>query len=179
MNKKVNKLQSKIFLLFLVIMLLSTSISFAQNKLEILLGKEVIIKSKTLNEERIATVFLPVNYDASSQKYPVIYLLDARANFQHTTSAVNFLSRQGIIPQIIVVAIHNIDRTKDFSPVHDERMPTSGGAEKFLNFVSDELITEINKNYRTSDFSILIGHSFGGTFAVYSLLTKPEKCVTL
>ena len=29
-------------------------------------------------------------------------------------------------------------------------------------------------DYRTSGFNVLMGHSFGGTFAVYSLLTKPE-----
>lgn len=174
MKKRSNKLQNKGLLLFLSIILLFTNVSFAQNKLKIVPGEELSIKSTFLNEDRVVTVFLPDNYKTSSQKYLVMYLLDARTHFQHVTGAVNFLSRQGIIPQVIIVAVHNIDRTKDFSPVQDKRMPTSGGAEKFLNFVSDELITEINKNYRTSDFSILMGHSFGGTFAVYSLLAKPE-----
>ncbi|MEN8120739.1 MAG: alpha/beta hydrolase-fold protein [Bacteroidota bacterium] len=174
MNKKPNKLQNKVLLLFLSIILLSTNVSFAQNKLKIVQGEELSIKSTFLKEDRVVSIFLPANYETSSQKYPVIYLLDGRTHFQHATSAVNFLSQRGITPQMIVVAVHNIDRTKDFSPVHDKRMPTSGGAEKFLSFVSDELTKKIDKNYRTSDFKILMGHSFGGTFAVYSLLTKPE-----
>jgi pimeloyl-ACP methyl ester carboxylesterase len=32
----------------------------------------------------------------------------------------------------------------------------------------------MDNDYRTSGFNVLMGHSFGGTFAVYSLLTKPE-----
>jgi len=174
MKKKSNKLQNKAFLLLLCITLMSTSVLFAQKKPVITPATEISIKSKFLNEERIVSVYLPVNYKTTSQKYPVVYLLDGRAHFEHVTSAVNFLSLRGIIPQMIVVAIHNVNRNRDFSPVQDKRMQTSGGAEKFSNYVSGELMKKINKNYRTSSFNILIGHSFGGTYATYSLLEKPE-----
>ncbi|MEA2097187.1 MAG: alpha/beta hydrolase-fold protein [Candidatus Cloacimonadota bacterium] len=155
-------------------MLLSLSISYAQKKTEFIKGGKVSIESKILGEKRIMTVYLPESYNSGSQKYPVLYLLDGRAHFYHTTSAVNFLSNRGITPQIIVVAVYNVDRNRDFLPSHVERIPTSGGAEKFLNFISDELTEYIDNNYRTSNFSVLMGHSFGGTFATYSLLTKPE-----
>jgi hypothetical protein len=79
-----------------------------------------------------------------------------------------------MIPQMIVVSIHNIDRNRDFLPVHVDRIPSSGGAEKFLGFLSEELVPYINENFRSSGFNILLGHSFGGTFAVYSLLTEPD-----
>ena len=32
----------------------------------------------------------------------------------------------------------------------------------------------IEKSYRTTDYKILMGHSFGGTFAAFSLLEYPE-----
>ena len=75
---------------------------------------------------------------------------------------------------MIVVAIHNIDRSRDFSPLHVDNIPTSGGAEKFLGFLSKELVPYLDKNYRTAGFDILLGHSFGGTFIGYTLLAKPD-----
>jgi predicted alpha/beta superfamily hydrolase len=132
------------------------------------------IQSEILNEERELMIYLPEDYYSTENRYPVLYLLDGRTHFHHGTGAVNFLSGYQIIPGMIVVAIVNIDRNRDFSPVHVESMPTTGGAEKFLGFLSDELIPNMDMDYRTSGFNILMGHSFGGTFAVYSLLTKPE-----
>lgn len=160
-------------LLTLLLIGLSHNLLPAQG-LEVIHGQDITIHSNALNEDRTFTIYLPNSYDFTEHHYPVLYLLDGRTHFQHACGAVNFLSNMDIIPQTIVVAIHNIDRNRDFSPVHDDRIPTSGGAEKFLNFIDKELISYINKNYRTSDFTLLMGHSFGGTFAVYTLLERPE-----
>jgi predicted alpha/beta superfamily hydrolase len=127
-----------------------------------------------LEENRTISVYLPESYDASSQKFPVLYLLDGRTHFQHAVGAINFLSRQGIAPEMIIVSIHNIDRARDFSPVQIERFPTSGGADNFLNFIESELVPYVNENFKASDFRIIMGHSLGGTFITYSLSTKPE-----
>lgn len=175
MKTKSNKqVQISISLLSLFILLLSADISHAQEKQKLISAEKVSINSSILNEERVLSIYLPDNYEQTSQKLPVLYVLDGRAHFQHAISATTFLSRRGIIPQMIVVSIHNIDRNRDFSPVHTERVPTSGGAEKFLKFLSDELTPYIAENYKASGFSILMGHSFGGTFTAYSLLTNPE-----
>ncbi|MFA9390011.1 MAG: alpha/beta hydrolase-fold protein [Prolixibacteraceae bacterium] len=146
----------------------------AQQGLEVIHGQDVTVHSKILNEYRTFTIYLPNTYEFSEHHYPILYLLDGRTHFQHACGAVNFLSNMDIIPQTIVIAIHNVDRNRDFSPVHDEQIPTSGGAEKFLDFIDKELTPYIHKNFRASNFSLLMGHSFGGTFATYALLTKPE-----
>lgn len=138
------------------------------------LVKVMKIESKVLGETRSVSISFPAMYKESSQKYPVLYLLDGKAHIEHAISAVNFLSSRGVVPQMIIVAVHNVDRSRDFSPVHDEKIPTSGGAEKFIKFLSDELIPKIEEKIRVSGLSILMGHSFGGTFATYSLLTQPE-----
>jgi hypothetical protein len=75
---------------------------------------------------------------------------------------------------MIVVAITNVDRNRDFSPTHVNTIPTSGGAEKFLAFVKKELLPFVDRNYRTSSFRTIAGHSFGGTFVTYALLEEPE-----
>jgi len=110
----------------------------------------------------------------SESNYPVLYLLDGGAHLQHASGAADYLATRGHIPGIIVVAIHNIDRSRDFSPVHVDNIPTSGGAEKFLGFLSKELLPYLDENYRTAGFNILLGHSFGGTFIGYTLLEKPK-----
>ncbi len=165
---KTNNLLATILLLFLF------GSSFAQTQEGNPRALNAVINSGILNEEREFIIYLPDDYYTSETLYPVLYILDGRTHFHHATGAVNFLSVYEKIPDLIVVSIINVDRSRDFSPVHDENIPTSGGAEKFLDFMSEELIPDMAKDYRTSGFNLLMGHSFGGTFAVYSLLTKPE-----
>jgi hypothetical protein len=160
----------KVLPFFLCIMLL---LSACGKKNVIPLGHEITLESISLGEERVISIYLPEAYEQSIQKYPVLYVLDGNAHFHHASGAVHFLSNPGYMPQMIVVAIQNVDRTRDFSPVHVDNMPTSGGAEKFLDFIAGELVPYINENYRTSSYDILVGHSFGGTFANYTLLEKP------
>jgi predicted alpha/beta superfamily hydrolase len=51
----------------------------------------------------------------------------------------------------------------------------TGGAEKFLSAISDEIIPFIEANYRTlSDDRGLAGYSYGGLFSLYALFHKPE-----
>jgi pimeloyl-ACP methyl ester carboxylesterase len=51
----------------------------------------------------------------------------------------------------------------------------NGGAEAFLAFVAEVLKPEVAKRYPEADTgkSILFGHSLGGLFAAYALLTRP------
>ncbi len=53
-------------------------------------------------------------------------------------------------------------------------MPTAGGADNFLRFINEELIPHVEKTYRTAPFRTLIGHSFGGLFAIHALVESPD-----
>jgi predicted alpha/beta superfamily hydrolase len=64
-------------------------------------------------------------------------------------------------------------RDRDFLPTRIDRFPVSGGAGKFLDFLEGELLPYINKTYPTNGNNTLYGHSFGGTFCLYALLTRP------
>ena len=149
--------------------------SYAQNKIkEFVIGNEIKIKSKILNEELTILISLPDNYKKSDKTFPILYILDGKTHFEHTSAAVRYLSRQRAVPQMIVVAIANIDRNRDFTPIHSEKMKTSGGGKKFHDFITKELHKHIEQNYKTSDYKILMGHSLGGMFAAYSLLEFPD-----
>lgn len=164
-----NNHQLKILPLFLCVMLL---LSACSKKNVIPLGYEITLESISLGEERVMSIYLPEGYEQSIQKYPVLYVLDGNVHFHHVSGAVKFLSNLGYMPQMIVVAIHNIDRNHDFTPIYSERFPTSGGAKKFLEFIADELMPHVDKNYRTSSYDMIMGHSLGGIFITYSLLER-------
>ncbi len=143
----------------------------------------VRIESKVLGETRTVLVRLPPSYRNAARTYPVLYMTDGDANIGHTAATIDFLTRNGRMPEVIIVGISNTDRTRDLTPTHVDgqrlegtqfRFPTSGGADKFLTFIATELIPYVEANYRTQPFRVFAGHSFGGLFAMYSLFTRPD-----
>ncbi|WMI64780.1 alpha/beta hydrolase-fold protein [Aestuariibaculum sp. YM273] len=148
------------------------------------LGTQHIIKSDILNEERPIIISLPVGYDNSKANYPVIYVLDGLQNIKHTVGTVELLTESGLIPPIIVVGIESLDRTRDLTPskagqnihggVGNTGLSQSGGAPKFLEFLSEELVPYVDSNYRTHPYRILEGHSLGGLFSVYALMENND-----
>ena len=149
----------------------------------ITIGETITLPSKIMGEERTILVSTPPGYEQSSGGYAVLYMTDGNAHFTHTRGTVDFLARNGVIPQLIIVAVANTDRTRDLSPTHvasrtvDGRVfenPTSGGAPKFLDFFERELFPYIDSNYRTLPMRLFSGHSFGGLFALNAIFTRPE-----
>jgi predicted alpha/beta superfamily hydrolase len=149
----------------------------------ITIGETITLPSKIMGEERTILVSTPPGYEQSSQSYPVLYMTDGNAHLSHTRGTVDFLARNGLMPQVIVVGVNNTDRTRDLSPTHiasrtiDGRVfesPTSGGASKFLDFFEQELFPYVDANYRTMPLRLFTGHSFGGLFALNAFFTRPE-----
>ena len=78
------------------------------------------------------------------------------------------------MPETIVVAIENVDRERDFTvtKLKTKRVNTMGGGKNFLNFIEKELISYIDKNYRTEPYRTLVGHSLGGLLTLNSYMDK-------
>ena len=147
----------------------------------VVIGEKFQIESKVLAETRSYVIYTPDSYKSGKDAYPVLVLQDAENNFAHTRATVHVLSGNGRIPAMIVVGIINTDRARDMTPSKPARdfggMPwtgSAGGADKFLSFIADELLPTVDRNYRTRPYRVLIGHSFGGLFAVYALMNRPE-----
>lgn len=140
------------------------------------------VKSAVLGEERPILVRTPRGYDTGNARYPVLYLTDGDAHILHTAASIDFLARNGRMSELIVVGIPNTDRMRDLSPTRVNttgatgapQFPTSGGADKFLQFIETELVPEIEKNYRVHPYRVLAGHSLGGLFAVHAMIAKPD-----
>ncbi len=136
-------------------------------------GERVTLPSKVLGEERTLLVAVPDGYAASNVRYPVLYLTDAETQFVHTSATAGFLARTGSMPGVIVVGIVNTDRSRDLAPSRDPQFPTSGGADRFLEFLETELVPFVEARYRTAPYRIFAGHSAGGNFAFHAMRTRP------
>lgn len=131
------------------------------------IGEKHQIFSSHLQADRNYFISLPEHYQDSlypNETYPVIYVLDAQWYFEAATGIFHQLS-WGYYPQIpecIVVGIENNDRIQDFT--------ADGQTEAFTQFLEKELMPLIDSTYRTQGFNTLIGHSFGGLFAINTLI---------
>ncbi len=140
------------------------------------------MQSDSLGEQRAYLVHLPESYaSAPDRRYPVIYVLDGSSQDVHTAASAALMASIGVIPEVIVVGIPNIDgqgRQRDYTPPGmiqdvDDRNSPEGRADVFLAFMRDELIPEVDKSYRTSASRMLAGNSRGGLFVIYALTAAP------
>jgi predicted alpha/beta superfamily hydrolase len=147
----------------------------AQNDEYITIGKKEVITSKVLNENRTLWIYTPNKTSQSSnpdKRYPVLYLLDGDAHFYSTVGIIQQLSQangNGALPEMIVVAVKNTNRVRDFVPSSDSDKPNP-----FIDFLSSELIPHIDRNYKTAPYKMLVGHSLGGLTAIDILTNFPE-----
>lgn len=149
----------------------------------LVVGEVVHIRSNVLKEDRELLVSKPTGYEDGTDRYPVLYLLDGETHFRYTSGIVEFLASNDRIPEMLVVGISSgsiEQRTRDLTPpssddIIDNRFsPGNGGADAFLSFVADELIPYVEGNYRTRPYRVLVGHSFGGLFAIHAMMAKPK-----
>ena len=146
--------------------------------------ERIVIHSNVLNEDRPILVRMPAAAQGKKDKYPVLYLADGNGHINEVGAIIDFLASQNRCPPLIVVGIPNTDRTRDLTPTHaDEKdpqgvvvqaQPTSGGGDKFLEFIQTELFPEIEKRYPVQPYRIFAGHSLGGLLAIHALIAHPD-----
>lgn len=151
------------------------SINYVANNIVPNTSGEFTIYSEILKEERKIEISLPKGYKDTEKQYPVLYFLDAEmeSRFTNIIDMVESQHDLGVLPQMIIVGIHNTNRNRDTIPVSIEARPGSGGAKQFLMFLDEELVPLINELYRTSFPRVLYGASNAGLFVVYALLEEP------
>lgn len=144
--------------LFVLISLLVTAQSFSQT-----IYKE--IKSSKLNTVRELKIKLPKDYNPEANiKYPVILVFDGDYLFEPIAGQVDFQTYfDDMPPSIIVGVIQGNERYYDGYVDPVSGLPTESGL-RFYNFVEQELIPFIDKNYKTSPFRVAVGHDLMGNF---------------
>ncbi len=153
----------------------------SQDTESIILGTKHMLHSNILNEAREYWISLPDSYDeeqSSHKRYPVLMILDGNVHFKSIAGVVNYHSsdayRSWKIPEMIVVGVMNVDRRRDYTPdkVITVRENNSGGGERFLNFLEDELIPELDTHYRTAPYRILFGHSLSALLTTHAYMKE-------
>lgn len=137
--------------------------------------------SRILGEERELIIHLPRNYD-STQKYPVMYVLDGGSQDKHIAAKFDVLTEAGCTPKTIIVGIPNMtaeNRKRNLTPPfmrvdNDDQASKSGEADKFIVFMESELFPFIENKYPASEVRLISGNSRGGLFVMYSLMYKPD-----
>ncbi len=154
------------------------------------IGRVDSLHSATLDETRPYLVYTPPSYadtTVTPHGYPVLYLLDGDAHFQSVSGLIQILGTgvngTFVVPEMIVVAIPNTDRTRDLTPTHvetgfdgkpDPSLRTSGGMGNFFTFLTSELIPRIDSQYRTMPYRVFVGHSLGGITTLNALYEMPN-----
>jgi uncharacterized protein len=144
------------------------------------IGQSYQIESAVMAAPVTYLVHTPRLYARTDKSYPIVILLDGSDHFAHVSAAIDFLSDAGRIPEMILVGVNNVNRAANLRPPLTH--PTAGtpndpdtpNADRFLRFISEELIPQIDRTYRSRPYRVLMGHSLGGLFVIYSLLQKPE-----
>lgn len=143
---------------------------------------EVKIKSKAIaknvikeNATRNIYVYLPPTYNSSQKNYPVVYFLhgygDSTKSFMDSYQPNLDKAFQSGAQEFILVALDGNNKTGGSFYVNS---PVIGNWE---DFVVDEVVSYIDKNYRTiakSDSRGLSGYSMGGFGALYLSLRHSD-----
>ena len=161
------------FLFFLTINLLSS-----QN-LDSLYVSRVndTILSKYLNEKRAIEIQLPRSYEIEVDKnYPLMIVLDGDYMFNIVSGSVDYLSYWGDIPENLVVGINQKDtRFQDSSVFDNITFTPISSTASFYDFIVNELIPYFSKNYRVSNFKVIVGQERTANFANFFLLKNDPQ----
>lgn len=139
-------------------------------------------------------------FNDTPAKWPVVYVLDGNWYFGMVTDIIRPMAWCGSTTDAIVVGIGYPEdqgpieafresftrRDHDLTPIRDEAVAQSmeqahkrpvpnGDALHFHQFIKNELIPFIEQSYRADPARrILVGHSYGGIFALFGLFETPD-----
>jgi pullulanase len=136
---------------------------------------------------RTIRVYLPPGYDASSQRYPVLYMHDGQNLFDVRTSfagewqvdeTCEQLIGSGQIGPLIVIGIDNGPaRITEYTPWYDPSYSDGGGAEAYLQTIITVIKPEVDLRYRTltgPNYTWMAGSSLGGLVSLYAGLAHSD-----
>lgn len=138
-------------------------------------------------------VSLPASYaDGGDRSYPVLFVTDALYSFPLVRSIRNLLGQKGRnIEDFILVGLPPQkglsslqSRSRDYTPTDPRRRPgvspgtysgdNYGEAAAYRDFIERQVFPLVARRYRADmQRKVFAGHSLGGLFGSFVLLTKP------
>ncbi|WP_342488233.1 alpha/beta hydrolase-fold protein [Cytobacillus sp. FSL W7-1323] len=146
-------------------------------------------QSTILNQTRTIRMYTPKNYLNTNKRLPVLYMHDGQNIFrdEDAIGGVSLSFEKAFDDhdcQMIVVGIDSIQtqRIEDYSPwqrgeysqqfhIDDSCQPDG---QRYIDFVTNELKSFIDKHYRTNpDNTAIAGISLGGLISAYAVCAYP------
>ena len=135
-----------------------------------------------LKEYRRISIYLPSDYEASKETYPVLYMHDGQNVFDASTAyngewkvdeTLTKLEKEKNL-KLIVVAIDNGEsaRTDEYTPWSNLKHG-GGDGEKYVDFLVNTLKLHVDEHYRTKpqrEFTGIMGSSLGGLISMYAIM---------
>jgi predicted alpha/beta superfamily hydrolase len=148
----------------------------------LVIGETFTMGSTTLKEVRRINVYTPSGYaDSDEMRLPVLYMPDGGTaeDFLHIAGLVQIGAMNGTMRPFLLVGIENTERRRDMTgPTTSEEdrkiAPRVGGSAAFRTFIRTELMPQIQKRYRTTDETAIVGESLAGLFVVETLFREPD-----
>jgi predicted alpha/beta superfamily hydrolase len=147
----------------------------------LVIGQTFTMQSKVLGETRRLNVYLPAGYaESTTQRLPVLYMPDGglREDFLHVAGLMQVLVADGSMRPFLLVGIENTARRRDLTgpttSASDLKIaPRVGSSAAFRQFIRQELMPEIQRRYRTTAETAIVGESLAGLFVVETMLLEP------
>ena len=140
------------------------------------------IEAPQLQTKKKIWVYLPLNYEKSNKKYPVIYMHDAQNLFDAAASYAGEWNIDETLDSlkakviIIGIAHGNEKRIDELTPYKNEKHG-GGNANAYLEFIVKTLKPHVDNKYRTKTNATntgIFGSSLGGLVSFYAALQYPE-----
>jgi predicted alpha/beta superfamily hydrolase len=151
------------------------------------------LESSSLKRDYQVFVSLPSSYgEKATHRFPVMFVTDATYAFPLIRSIARRVGDHGAgLEEFILIGLSYAEgetpeysRRRDYTPtingdkgaVSDMpgRVPVYGEAEAYRRFILNEVFPLVARNYRVDMHrKIYVGHSYGGLFGAYILLTDP------
>jgi predicted alpha/beta superfamily hydrolase len=140
------------------------------------------IDAPQLQTKKKIWVYLPLNYEKSNKKYPVIYMHDAQNLFDQAASYAEEWNidetLDSLKAKVIVIGIEhgNEKRFEELTPYKNEKRG-GGNADAYLEFIVKTVKPQIDSTFRTKTSAkntCIWGSSLGGLVSFYAALQYPE-----
>jgi hypothetical protein len=120
---------------------------------------------------------------------PAIYTLDAEYSSGLSALITTHLIDRNRIPPVVTVSIgypdksqYRLNRSRDYTPYFfptgghgEETQAVSGGGPAFRTAIRDDIIPWVEGHFPVAPGNrTLVGHSYGGLFAVSTLMAEPD-----
>jgi predicted alpha/beta superfamily hydrolase len=137
-------------------------------------------------------VALPDSYREGSQRYPVLFVVDADYSFSIVRNIAQRLNKHAGMEEVVVVGLSyakgdggiysrrrdytpSVPRNNDYRSDMPGRQPAFGEASAYGKFIAEEVFPFVASQYRVNmERKVFIGHSYGSLLGLQILLSEPR-----